>query len=126
MVHSGTSPERSNTVVKDDKLYLIHVRECIERINLYTAEGKEFFFTDAKTQDAVIRNLQILAESTQRVSASLRKNHPEINWRNIAGFRNVAVHDYLGIDLKQIWVIVESDLPELKYQIEKILNEINL
>jgi len=126
LVHSGTSPERSNTVVKDDKLYLIHVRECIERINLYTAEGKEFFFTDAKTQDAVIRNLQILAESTQRVSASLRKNHPEINWRNIAGFRNVAVHDYLGIDLKQIWVIVESDLPELKYQIEKILNEINL
>lgn len=112
--------------MKDDKLYLIHVRECIERINLYTAEGKEFFFTDAKTQDAVIRNLQILAESTQRVSASLRKNHPEINWRNIAGFRNVAVHDYLGIDLKQIWVIVESDLPELKYQIEKILNEINL
>jgi uncharacterized protein with HEPN domain len=90
----------------------------------YTAEGKDFFFADPKTQDAVIRNLQTLAESTQRISSSLRKSHSEINWRNIAGFRNVAVHDYLGLDLKQIWIIVENDLPQLKDQIAAILKEL--
>ena len=54
--------------MKDDRLYLIHVRECIERIEQYTLGGKDAFFTDAKTQDAVLRVLQTLAESTQRIS----------------------------------------------------------
>ena len=51
------------------------------------------------TLQAVIRNLQILFESTQKVSESLKQKHPEINWRAIAGFRNILVHDYLGLDL---------------------------
>jgi len=62
----------------------------------YTEEGKDFFFADTKTQDAVMRNLQILAESTQRLSHSLRELHPEFDWRSISGFRNVAVHEYLN------------------------------
>jgi len=62
----------------------------------YTEEGKDFFFADTKTQDAVMRNLQILAESTQRLSHSLRELHPEVDWRSISGFRNVAVHEYLN------------------------------
>ena len=53
--------------MKDDRLYLIHIRECMNRIERYTADGKEVFFTDPKTQDAVLRNLQTLAESTQRL-----------------------------------------------------------
>ena len=71
--------------MKDDRLYLIHIRECINRIKRYTAEGKEVFFADAKTQDAVLRNLQTLAESTQRLSADLKVAHPEVDWRGIAG-----------------------------------------
>ena len=62
----------------------------------YTEEGKDFFFADTNTQDAVMRNLQILAESTQRLSHSLRELHPEVDWRSISGFRNVAVHEYLN------------------------------
>jgi len=53
--------------VKDDRLYLIHIKECIERVVMYTKEGKDFFFADIKTQDAVMRKLQILAESTDSV-----------------------------------------------------------
>lgn len=112
--------------MKDDRLYLIHVRECIGRIMLYTEDGKDLFFTDTRTQDAVIRNLQTLAESTQRVSPALRAKHAEIDWRSIASFRNVAVHDYLGIDLKQVWDIVERDLPDLKRKIEAILKELGI
>jgi uncharacterized protein with HEPN domain len=58
--------------VKDERLYLIHIRECIARIERYTAEGREAFLADTKTQDAVLRNFQTLAESSQRLSAALR------------------------------------------------------
>jgi len=112
--------------VKDDRLYLIHIKECIERVIMYTEEGKDVFFADTKTQDAVMRNLQILAESTQRLSDSLIELHPEVDWRNISGFRNVAVHEYLSIDVERIWDIVEQDLPVLQEQIEVILRELDL
>lgn len=112
--------------MKDDRLYLIHIKECIERVIMYTEEGKDVFFADTKTQDAVMRNLQILTESTQRLSDSLIELHPEVDWRNISGFRNFAVHEYLSIDLKMIWDIVEQDLPVLEEQIEAILSELDL
>jgi len=112
--------------VKDDRLYLIHIKECIERVIMYTEEGKDVFFADTKTQDAVMRNLQILAESTQRLSDPLKEKHPEMDWRNISGFRNFAVHEYLSIDVKRIWDIVEQDLPVLQERIEEILRELDL
>ena len=107
--------------MKDDRLYLIHIRECIARIVRYTAGGGVAFLEDTKTQDAVMRNLQTLAESTQRVSETLKAQQPEVDWRTIAAFRNVAVHYYLGIDLAQIWDIVADDLPKLDQQIAAIL-----
>ncbi len=110
--------------VKDDRLYLIHAQECIARIEKYTAQGKEEFFADTKTQDAVLRNLQTPAESTRRLSDSLKSRYPEIDWRAIAAFRNGAVHNYLGINLDRIWEIVERDLPDLKPKIEAILKDL--
>jgi len=65
-------------------------------------------------QDAVIRNLQVMTESTQRISDAFKKQHPKVDWRALAGFRNVLVHDYLGVDKDRVWQIVEHDLPELK------------
>ncbi len=110
--------------MKDDRLYLIHVRECIAKILEFTVDGKEAFFADRKTQDAVLRNLHTLSESIQHISTDLKLRHPEVQWRDIAAFRNVIVHDYLGIDLEQIWDIVERDLPVLKVQVAAILQEL--
>lgn len=107
--------------MKDDRLYLLHISECIQRIEAYTAEGKAAFQTDTRTQDAVLRNLQVLAESSQRLSADFKARHPGIDWRGMAGLRNVLVHDYLGISLTRIWQIVEKDLPEIKRLITEIL-----
>jgi len=107
--------------VKDDRLYLIHIHESIARIEEYTAEGHEAFFADTRTQDAVLRNLQTLAESTQRLSADLKVAHPEVDWRGISGLRNILVHDYLGFNLVRVWEIVERDLPVLRGQIETLL-----
>ena len=107
--------------MKDDRLYLVHVRECIAYILEFTAEGKDAFSADRKTQDAVLRNLHTLSESIQRISEDLKLRYPAVRWREIAAFRNVIVHDYLGIDLDQIWDIIERDLPTLKIQVEAIL-----
>jgi uncharacterized protein with HEPN domain len=112
--------------LKDDRLYLIHIKECIERVKSYTKSGKEAFFEDTKTQDAVLRNLQILAESTQRLSDLLKDKHQEVDWRGISAFRNVAVHGYLSIDIVQTWNIVQQDLSPLEEQIEAILREQHL
>ena len=109
--------------MKDEKLYLIYISERIERIESYVGEiDKEKFMDSSLLQDAVIRNLQTLAESTQRLSDRLKDSHPEIDWNKIAGFRNVLVHDYLGVDVERIWNIVEKELPALKNSIRKMLD----
>lgn len=110
--------------MKDDRLFLIHVRESIGRIEEYTADGREAFFADTRTQDAVLRNLQTFSESTQRLSSDLKAAHPEVDWRGISGLRNILVHDYLGINLVRVWEIVEHDLPLLKRQVERLLAEL--
>lgn len=80
--------------MKDDRVYVLHIVDCVRRIQRYCET--EAFTTSDLVQDAVLRNLQVLAESTQRISAELKLLHPEVDWRAIAGFRNVLVHDYLG------------------------------
>jgi len=107
----------------DDVLYLEHIRECIERIEAYLADLDDGvdFFSDLKTQDAVLRNLQIMAESTQRLSSELKATQPDIAWSYIAGFRNVLVHDYLGVNVTTVWRIILNDLPILKRAVIEML-----
>ena len=112
--------------MKDDRLYVIHISECIGRIEAFTAEGKAAFVKDLKTQDAVIRNLQILAESSQQCSPALQTRHPEIDWRGLAGFRNILVHDYLGVNVERVWELVERELPNLKRHIAVIKQELGV
>ena len=107
--------------MKDDRLYLIHIREAIERIEEYTEDGEESFLGDRKTQDAVLRNLHTLAESAQRISSDLKAKTSQVEWRTLSAFRNVVVHNYLGISLDRIWDIVENDLPALKENVTTIL-----
>ncbi len=107
--------------MKDDKLYLIHIIECIERIESYTARmEKDAFMASTLQQDAVIRNLQIMAESIQRLSNEAKEKHLEIDWYKIAGFRNILVHDYLGVDTEKIWNILKNEIPPLKKTILKM------
>ena len=100
--------------MKEDVVYLRHMLECIRRIEENSAGGRAQFMGSHTLQDAVLRNLQTLAESTQRLSLALTDTHPAIPWRRIAAFRNVLVHNYLGIDLETIWDILQRDVPPLK------------
>jgi len=108
--------------MKDDRLYLIHISECIERIESYiSGKDKGQFLDSMLIQDAVVRNLQVLAESTQRLSDATKEGTGEVDWFKIAGFRNVLVHDYLGIDIERVWNILEKELPLLKKAIQRML-----
>ncbi len=78
--------------MKDDKLYLIHILECAERIVEYTRGGREEFLSDSKTQDAVIRNFEIIGEAAKRVSDEVRGLAADIPWRRIGGLRDILVH----------------------------------
>lgn len=101
-----------------DKTYLIHIIESINYINDYVKGGEESL-KDHKTYDAVLRQLQIMSESTQHLSKTIKAKHINIRWREISGFRNILVHDYLGdLDGKIIWSIISNKLPELKSAIE--------
>ena len=72
-------------------------------------------------QDAVLRNLQALSESSQRISEELKQTQSEVPWHKIAGFRNILVHGYLGIDTEKVWAIIKQDLPQLKQAIKEML-----
>ena len=89
--------------MKDDRIYLRHVLRCIARTEEYTAGGRESFFAS-----------QTLAESSQQLSESVKASQPSVDWKGLAGFRNVLVHDYLGVDLGLVYRAVEQDVPQLK------------
>jgi uncharacterized protein with HEPN domain len=108
--------------MKDDAVYLHHIMESIRRIERNVKEGRERFMASETLQDAVVRNLQTMAESTQRLSDRLKQAHSEVQWHRIAAFRNVLVHNYLGLDIERIWEITQRDVPELKQAVLAMLS----
>lgn len=109
---------------QSDRVLLKHIRECIERIREYTGCNRDSFYASRLVQDAVVRNLQMLAESTQRLSKAVKETEENIPWRAISGFRNVLVHGYLEIDLDAVWSVVEHDLPELAKATERMVRSV--
>lgn len=110
--------------MKDDRVYLIYIVECIDNIKELTEAGREAFFAAKHDQAAVIYYLQTLAESTQRLSSSLKDKHPEIEWTLISGLRNRLVHEYLDINRNIVWSIVTNQLDPLRATISQMLEEL--
>ena len=109
--------------MKDDRVYLEYAVECLDRLGQYVEQGREAFLEPGMVQDAVLRRLQTLAETTQRLSEARQAAHPEVPWREIAGFRNVLVDDHLGVDLEEVWRILEQDIPPLRLHVEAMLQD---
>lgn len=109
-----------------DRVLLAHMRECLGRILEFTKAQRTHFNGSRLVQDAVIRNLQTLTESSQRLSSEIKATEPQVPWRDLAGFRNVIVHGYLGIDLGAVWLVVEQDLPALTEAVDRMAARLGL
>jgi len=110
--------------MRDDLEFLEDILARIELTNEFVAGGRDIFDSSRVTQEAVIRNLEIIGEAARNISDELRAKHPEIPWKQIIAFRNFVTHVYWAINVERIWQIIEDDLPPLKTQVEAILNEL--
>ncbi len=111
---------------RDELVFLEDILECIERIEGYV-EGiseREFEYNSEK-QDAVIRRIEIIGEAVKNISSATREKYPDIPWREIAGMRDIIVHQYFGITTGLVWRVAISDIPHLKPKISKIISEIS-
>ena len=100
---------------RDFRLYLDDILEAIHQIRTYMADlDEEAFTTDRKTQDAVIRNLEIIGEAAGNLPEEIQKAAPEIDWRKIRGLRNILIHEYFGINLPIVWDVVKNKLGALE------------
>jgi uncharacterized protein with HEPN domain len=107
--------------VKSQRAYVEHVLRCICGITENSASDRDAVFRTHTLQDAIIRNLQVLCESGRRIDAAYKNVHPEINWKAIAGMRNVLVHYYFDVDIEAVWDVVTRDLPPLDVAMRSVL-----
>jgi uncharacterized protein with HEPN domain len=106
---------------RDDAWLLDMLQSARKALEYARGVSENQFMTDSLRQDAILRQLTILGEASKKISNEMRVTHPEIPWRKVAGFRDVVVHDYFGVDLKEVWRIIRRDLPALAKLLEPLV-----
>jgi uncharacterized protein with HEPN domain len=107
--------------MRSDELRAEKIQECIASIVDYISQGEKHFLSDKKTQDAVLRNIQVIGDAVKELSAEFKKKHEHVDWSGWARFRDKITHDYFGIDFGTLWRALQEDLPLLKQAIEEIV-----
>lgn len=107
---------------RTDRDFVQDIQEASRRIAEYTTGiSYEAFLADTKTQDAVVRNLEIIGEATKYLSEDLRNQYSEIPWKSLAGVRDKLIHHYFGVNFDIVWQIVTVELPQVTAPLTKIL-----
>ena len=110
---------------REYKAYLRDILEAIDKIERYTENMNFEDFSDNELiQDGVIRNLEIIGEAVKNLPDDIKKDYSEVEWRKIAGLRDILIHAYFGVDLEVIWDIVKNKVPELKEMVREILSNL--
>jgi uncharacterized protein with HEPN domain len=110
--------------MRDDRERILDMLEAIENIERYAGKGREVFEKDELIQTWVVHHLEIIGEAASRLGGEIRSLHPEVSWARIVAMRNVLAHEYFGIDLEEVWQVVERDLDELKERLNVIAEEL--
>lgn len=112
--------------MRDCRLYLDDILESCGKIRQYT-DGMLFdeFVSDLKTQDAVVRNFEIIGEAAKRLPENIKSKYSGIEWAKLIGFRNILIHDYFGVKLETVWNAIQEKIPILEKQTQKVLNELS-
>ena len=109
---------------KDPTVFLKHILECINLIEEYSKNLSQADFKgNVELQDAIIRRLEIIGEAARNLPDEFKTSYSDTQWRQIIAARNILAHFYFGIDLNTIWNIVKNDLPQLKEQVESMLED---
>jgi len=107
---------------KNPKIFLEDILESIIRIEKYVkGKTKKEFLDNYEKQDAIIKRLEIIGEAVKNISPGIKKKHPEIPWKDMAGMRDILVHEYFGVIMDRVWDTAKNDIPKLKKQIKELL-----
>jgi len=109
---------------RDYRVYLEDILEAAGRIHGYTsAMSMKEFASDPKTFDAVVRNLEVIGEATKKIPEAIRLQRPQVEWRRIAGLRDILIHEYFGVDAEIVWDIIKNKLSPLEKEVAELLAE---
>lgn len=110
--------------MKDRTIFMHAAYDCIQSIEAYTkGYDLEQFLGDKKTQDAVIRNLEVLGQTVKDFGIEdLQRDYPDVPWSQVAGMRNIIAHEYLGLDSHIIWETVHKHLAPVGLAIRDLLD----
>jgi len=107
--------------VSSDRLRLLHIRDAIARIRGYITTH-DAFLGDVRTQDAVVRNLEVIGEAVKALSNRTRDSAPAVRWSSIAGMRDRLIHGYFSVDLDLVWDVLERDLGDLEQAVTVLID----
>jgi uncharacterized protein with HEPN domain len=106
------------------RAYLKDILEAIRKLEKYSNSLTfDDFVKDELRQDGVVRNLEIIGDAVKRIPNDVKERKPQIEWKKIAGLRDVLIHAYFGVDLKIVWDVINNKTPMLKQNVLEMLSE---